>query len=135
MITFLSPAVTGYLHMIRATMNSQKYCRILENHLCNSSRRRRMASCWVFKQDDYSKYISREASVETNRNLSKRLKINFGEMQPLRVLRNGGKCPLMTRNLISSNKRRLEAVLVNKGYATKYYLFYILLDEYFLQRF
>jgi transposase len=34
-----SSAGTGELHIIEGTMNSQKYCEILENHLCNSARR------------------------------------------------------------------------------------------------
>lgn len=61
-------------------------------------------------------------------NLWKELKIKVGERRPSNLgdleqvcIEEWGKIATDTcKNLVSSYKRRLEAVLANKGYATKY---------------
>lgn len=142
-----SSAGPGDLHIIKDTMNSRKYCEILENHLCSSARRLRLGRRWVFQQDNDPKHTSKlttewfkshrinvlewpSQSPDLNpiENLWKHLKIKVGERGPSNIkeleeicIEEWGKIsPDVCKNLISSYKRRLEAVLANKGHATKY---------------
>lgn len=142
-----SSSGTGDLHIIRGTMNSQKYCEILDSCLCNSARRLSLGRRWVFQQDNDAKHTSKlttewlknhhirvlewpSQSPDLNpiEHLWKVLKMKVGERRPSNLHDLEHACmeewkniaPDVCQNLLSSYKRRLEAVLSNKGHATKY---------------
>lgn len=142
-----SSSGTGELHVIKGTMNSQKYCEILDKCLCSSARILGLGRRWTFQQDNDPKHTSRQTTewFRTHRisvlewpsqspdlnpieNLWKQLKVKVGERRPSNLkeleevcTEEWGKIPAdVCHNLVSSYRRRLEAVLANKGHATKY---------------
>ena len=77
------------LHVIKETMNQQKYCDRLEKCFCSSARTLRLGRHWTFQQDNDPKHTSRQTewpieSTDVNpiENLWKQLKVKVGERRP-----------------------------------------------------
>ena len=96
-------------------MNSQKFCEILENHLCNSARRLSLGRRRVFQQDNDPKHTSLQPlsgstgtqtfssglaslTTESNRKSLKRVEdygLQIFEISSEYVSKNRGKCQKM----------------------------------------
>lgn len=138
---------TGRLHIIEGRMNGAMYRDILANNLVASARDLQMKRGWVFQQDNDPKHTAKDTKkwFETNRikvlewpsmspdlnpieNLWRELKIRIQARRPSNVNQLKEICKEewsnisadVCSNLIKSYKKRLEAVIVNKGYSTKY---------------
>lgn len=137
----------GQLHIIEGTMNGKKYREILEQHLLPSVRSLKLKRGWSFQQDNDPKHTANETkkwfderrisvlewpsqSPDLNpiENLWRELKLKIQSKDPRNITELKEICmqewnkitPESCNRLIVKYSKRLEAVITNKGYATKY---------------
>ena len=138
---------TGRLHRIDGKMNGAMYRQILSNNLLASARTLEMGRGWVFQHDNDPKHTAKETkewllknhikvmewpsqSPDLNpiENLWRELKLQVSKRQPRNLQNLEMICreewakisPDVCANLVKTYKKRLTAVLANKGFATKY---------------
>lgn len=129
---------TRDLYIIKGTTNSQTYCEILENHLCNFASRVSMGTHWVFQEDNDSKHTSRQTSEWLNRggatvlewssqslylnpieSLLKEFRLK-SERDSLRILEIWSEYLSKNREQFPLYEGHLEAALTNKGHIMYY---------------
>lgn len=138
---------TGQLHRIMGPMNAAMYCNILDKNLLSSARTLKMPRGWVFQHDNDPKHTARTTkewlkkkhikvmewpsqSPDLNpiENLWRELKLRVSKRQPRNLKDLETVCkdewakipPALCANLVTNYKKRLIAVLANKGFSTKY---------------
>ena len=137
----------GNIHIVEGTMNGKKYREILENNLLTSVRSLELKRGWTFQQDNDPKHTANETkewfkkkrinvlewpsqSPDMNpiENLWRELKLNVQKRGPRNITELKEICteewnripPESCKRLVVNYSKRLEAVIQNKGYATKY---------------
>ena len=137
----------GRLHIIEGTMNGDKYREILATELLPSVRSLKLKRGWTFQQDNDPKHTARKTkewfqkkkirvlewpsqSPDLNpiENLWRQLKLDIQKRGPQNINELKEICQEewnkisseTCQRLIVSYSRRLQAVIANKGYATKY---------------
>ena len=138
---------TGRLHCIKKRMTGAVYCEILGNNLLPSVRALKMGRGWVFQHDNDPKHTAKKTkewlrkkhikvlewpsqSPDLNpiENLWRELKIRVCQRQPRNLTdleqiceEEWAKIPVaVCANLVKNYRKRLTAVIANKGYCTKY---------------
>ena len=137
----------GALHIIEGKMDATKYVEILNNCLLSSVKALGMGRKWIFQQDNDPKHTAKMTSkwfeekkinvlqwpsqspdLNPIENLWRELKIAVHKRDPRNIQDLKKVCveewakikPDHCKKLIATYKRRLEAVIANNGYATKY---------------
>lgn len=137
----------GSIHIIDGTMNGKKYREILEDKLLLSVRSLKLKRGWTFQQDNDPKHTANETkewfrkkrinvlewpsqSPDMNpiENLWRELKLNVQKRGPKNITELKAMCieewnkipPESCRRLVVNYSKRLEALINNRGYATKY---------------
>ncbi|KAF2346557.1 Transposase Tc1-like [Trinorchestia longiramus] len=135
------------LHIIERTMNGRKYREILEKQFLPLARLLKLKRGWKFQQDNDSKHTANETkewlrtkkinilkwpsqSPETNpiENLWREFKLKIQKRGPNNITELKEICheewnkitPETCKRLVVNYYKRLEAIINNKGYATKY---------------
>ena len=138
---------TGRLHIIEGIMTGEKYRDILDQNLLSSARLLKMKRGWIFQQDNDPKHTakvtlnwlkkkkikllewpSQSPDLNPIENLWKELKIRVHRRDPRNLEDLKAVCvdewakitPEQCIRLVSPYRRRLEAVITNKGFCTKY---------------
>lgn len=142
-----SSSGTGKIHIIKERMNSAIYREILEENLFESVEMLNLGQDWIFQQDNDPKHrakLTQKWLVEHNinvlpwpsqspdlnpiENLWRVLKVRVSKRQPRNLKQLEQICkeewskipPNVCQNLVSKYRKRLHAVVSNKGNATKY---------------
>ncbi|KAF2351812.1 Transposase Tc1-like [Trinorchestia longiramus] len=135
------------VHIIEGTMNGRKYCEILEEQLLPSARLLKLKRGWKFQQDNDPKHTVNETkerlrmeeinilewpsqSPDMNQieNLWRELKLKIQKRDPNNITELKEICteewnkiaPETCKRLVVNYYKRLEAIINNKGYGTKY---------------
>ncbi|KAF2348859.1 hypothetical protein FHG87_020384 [Trinorchestia longiramus] len=143
---YFSSSGVGKLHIIEGTMNGKKYREILEEQLLPSARMLKLEHGWKF-QDNDPKHTANETkewlrmkkinilewpsqSLDMNpiENLWRELKLkiqkrgpdNITELKEIFIEEWNKITPKTCKRLVVNYYKRLEAIINNKGYATKY---------------
>ena len=138
---------TGRLHRVEGKMDGAKYREILSENLLASARTLKMGRGWVFQHDNDPKHTakatkewlkkkhikvmewpSQSPDLNPLENLWRELKLRVAERQPTNLKDLERICkeewakipPGICKNLVTNYRKRLAAVLANKGFFTKY---------------
>ncbi|KAF2359847.1 Transposase Tc1-like [Trinorchestia longiramus] len=142
-----SSSGVGKLHIIEGTMNGRKYRNKLVKQLLPSARLLKLKRGWKFQQDNDSKHTANETkewlrmkkinilewpsqSPDMNliENLWRELKLKIQKRAPINITELKEICieecikitPKTCKRLVVNCYKRLEAIINNNGYATKY---------------
>ncbi|KAF2354270.1 Transposase Tc1-like [Trinorchestia longiramus] len=142
-----SSSGVGKLHIIEGTMNGRKYREILEEQLLPSARLLKLKRGWKFQQDNDPKHTANETKewlrmkkinilewpnqspdMNSIENLWRELKLKIQKRGPNNITELKEICieewnkitPETCKRLVVNYYKRLEAIINNEGYATKF---------------
>ena len=149
---------TGRLHWVKGKMDGAKYREILNENLFSSARTVKMGHGLVFQHDNDPKHMAKATkewlknkhikimewpsqSLDLNsfENLWRDQQIRVTQQQPTNLKDLERICkeewakipPGICKNLVTNYRKRLAAVLANKGFFTKYWVMFCYGEKYF----